>query len=171
MGQALSIRDDLFNAAELRILARRSRQRRAATRMLAIANALDGMSRAAAARLVGLERQALRDAVTRYNAEGLAGLYDRAKPGRPPTLTEGEQATLRAVILRGPEPEQSGGGAWTLPMLSAWIAQTWDKHLHPDSLSRVLRRLDLSRQKTRPVHPRSDEKAKAAFEKRGCAPR
>jgi hypothetical protein len=42
--------------------------------MQAIANALEGMTRAEAARLAGMERQALRDAVVRYNAEGLAGL-------------------------------------------------------------------------------------------------
>jgi hypothetical protein len=46
--------------------------------MLAIANALEDMSRADAARLAGMERPALRDAVVRYNAKGLAaGLYDR----------------------------------------------------------------------------------------------
>ena len=49
--------------------------------MLAIANALDGMNRAVAAAAAGLERQALRDAVTRYNAEGLTGLVDRPGPG------------------------------------------------------------------------------------------
>jgi transposase len=62
---------------------------RTATRMLAIANALDGMSWTQAARLVGLERQGLRDAVLRFNAEGLTGLRDRLKPGRPPTLKPG----------------------------------------------------------------------------------
>ena len=62
--------------------------------MLAVANALEGMSRAEAARLAGMERQALRDAVLRYNAEGLAGLYDRPKPGRPQRLSEAEQAAL-----------------------------------------------------------------------------
>jgi hypothetical protein len=31
-----------------------------------------------------MERQALRDAVVRYNAEGLDGLHDRPKSGRPP---------------------------------------------------------------------------------------
>ena len=33
------------------------------------------------------------------------------------------------------------------------------------SLSRIVRRLDLSRQKTRPLHPQVDERAKAAFAK------
>jgi transposase len=51
--------------------------------MLAIANALDGMSRAEAARLAGMERQALRDAVVRYNAEGLAGLATRSAQAGP----------------------------------------------------------------------------------------
>ena len=66
------------SAGELRRLARRQSDPAASARMYAIANALDGMSRAEAARLAGMERQALRDAVVRYNAEGLDGLHDRA---------------------------------------------------------------------------------------------
>ena len=76
MGTALAIRDDLTPAA-LRRHARREPNRRAALRALAIANALEGVNRAQAARLAGMERQALRDAVVRYNAEGLTGLHDR----------------------------------------------------------------------------------------------
>jgi hypothetical protein len=37
------------------------------------------MSRAKAARLAGMKRQALRDAVLRYNTEDLAGLYSALK--------------------------------------------------------------------------------------------
>jgi hypothetical protein len=63
------------------------------------------LSRAEAARLAGMERQALRDAVLRYNAEGLVGLRDRPK-GRPRRrLTASEEAELAAAILRGPDPE------------------------------------------------------------------
>src|SRR3712207_9318184 len=76
-------------------------------------NALEGMSRAEAARLAGMERQALRDAVVRYNAEGLAGLYDRPKPGRPQRLDEGEQAALAARVFTDPDPDKDGVSAWT----------------------------------------------------------
>ncbi|CAH2605874.1 Helix-turn-helix domain-containing protein (plasmid) [Rhodovastum atsumiense] len=167
--QALEIRTDLHTADALRRMARQEQDRRAAMRMLALANAMEGMTRAEAARLAGMERQALRDAVIRYNAEGLSGLHDRPKPGRTPTLTEGEQATLRAVILRGPDPACDGGGDWTLPMLCRWMEDHFGKTMHPDNLSRVVRRLDLSRQKTRPRHPKADEAAQAAFKKGGCA--
>ena len=168
-GSALAIRTDLYTPADLRRLARRERERRAAMRMLALANALEGMTRAEAARLAGMERQALRDAVVRDNAEGLAGLRDRPKPGRTPRLTEGEQATLRAVVLRGPDPACDGGGDWTLPMLCRWMRDQFGKAMHPDSLSRVVRRLGLSRQKTRPLHPQADAPAQAAFKKGVCA--
>ena len=118
-----------------------------------------------------MERQALRDAVVRYNAEGMAGLRDRPKPGRRPALTEAEQAVLLAAVFHGPDRARYGCVDWTLPALCRWIEDRFDKRLRPASLSRILRRLDLSRQKTRPLHPLADEGAKAAFAKRGCPPR
>ena len=104
---ALAIRQDL-PATELRRRARHEPDRRAVMRLLAIANALDGFSRAEAARLAGMERQALRDAVLRYNAEGPDGLHDRPRSGRPEGLTAGQQAALKAWVLRGPTPSATG---------------------------------------------------------------
>ena len=168
MGAALPIRDDVTPEA-LRRKARREPNRRAALRMLAIADALEGMSRAGAARLAGMERQALRDAVVRYNAEGLAGLLDRPKPGRPQRLSEAEQAALAARVFRGPDPERDGVAAWTRADLAAWVEARFGKAFHPSSLSRVLRRLGLSRQKVRPVHPEADPAARERFARRGSA--
>jgi transposase len=170
MGAALAIRDDLTPAA-LRRRARHGANRRATLRMLAIANALEGMSRAEAARLAGMERQALRDAVLRYNMEGLAGLHDRPKPGRPQRLSEAEQAALAARVFRGPDPKRDGVAAWTRADLCGWLEARFGKPFHPSSLSRVLRRLDLSRQKARPVHPEADPKAQERFRKKGSATR
>ncbi|WP_448192954.1 helix-turn-helix domain-containing protein [Azospirillum sp. sgz301742] len=81
MPAALPIREDL-SASELRALARRESKGRVAARMFAIAHALDGVSRAEAARLAGMDRQALRDAVVRYNAEGVAFMIVRCPAGR-----------------------------------------------------------------------------------------
>jgi transposase len=84
--RGLVIRDDV-GAAELRRFAQGEADRRAALRAVAIAQALEGASRAEAARVVGRERQSLRDAVVCFNAEGLAGLWDRPRPGRPKKLS------------------------------------------------------------------------------------
>jgi transposase len=109
--------------------------------------------------------------VVRYNGEGIAGLHDRPKPGRPQRLSEAEQAALAARVFRGPDPERDGVAAWTRADLGGWLAARFGKPFHPSSLSRVLRRLEMSRQKARPVHPEADPKARERFAKRGCATR
>lgn len=106
---SLAIRKDL-TPDELRRWARRAANPRAAARAFAIVHALEGQPRAEAARLAGMERQALRDAVVRDNAEGFAGLSDRPRR-RPAKLIDGQQAPLRAIILRGPDPEVDGVSA------------------------------------------------------------
>jgi transposase len=78
------VRSDLHSVEALLRLATTQKNNRASRRMLGIAHALGGMTISAAARAAGMERQALGDAIERYNAEGLEGLFDRAKPGRPP---------------------------------------------------------------------------------------
>jgi transposase len=161
---ALAIRQDL-SAAELRRLARREPDRRAATRLLAIANALDGLSRAEAARLAGMERQALRDAVIRYNAEGPSGLRDRPRSGRPEALTPGRQAALKAWVLRGPDPERDGVSAWRVVDVRDHAEEAYGVRYSGWGMARLLKRLGLSRQKTRPRHPQGDPAARAAFKK------
>src|SRR3954452_10885334 len=119
----LPIRQD-YAPSDLRQRAAYEKDCRAALRLLAIANALEGMTRAEAARLAGMERQALHDAVLRFNAEGPDGLHDRPRPGRPERLSEGQQAALKAHILRGPRPERDGVSAWRLVDLYGY-AERW----------------------------------------------
>ena len=152
--------------------------------MLAIANALEGMSRAAAARAAGMDRQALRGEAEKptvqwtvgppnggCNAEGIDGLHDRPTPGRPPAPTEAELALPSARIFRGPDPETDGVSRWTLPDLCRRIEDRFDKRLPPQSLPRSPRREGFSRQKTRPTHPKTDEEAQRRVEKGGSSRR
>jgi len=162
---------DRLSADELRALARREKDGRAASRMFAIANALDGLKRAEAARLAGMERQALRDAITRYNAEGLEGLCDRPK-GRPPRkLTAEQEQALCKAVLDGPDPETDHCCTWTRADLCDRVERHYGKTYHPLTMGKVLRRLGFSRQKARPCHPKSDAQAQEDFKKRGFATR
>ena len=92
---ALDIRKDRTPTV-LRKLAKTETDSRVARRMLAIANALDGMSRAEAARSAGMDRQTLRDWVLGYNEHGIEGLADRWGDGRPPMFDSQEQADGRS---------------------------------------------------------------------------
>ena len=100
MGQAIALRPD-FTATELRRLATRTKDVAQARRLLAIAAIVDGASRAAAARIGGMDRQTLRDWVIRFNEHGPDGLINVVSPGAPPKLDDGECQPLAAVFGLG----------------------------------------------------------------------
>ncbi len=168
-GRALTIRTDL-PAEELRRLARREKDRAAAARMQAIAGALEGLPRAEAARLAGMERQALRDAVVRYNAEGTRGLHDRPRRGRPARLDGARKAALKQLVLDGPDVEATGLSAWTMSELCREVEARWGVSYHPSHMGKLMHQLALSWQKARPSHPKADAAARDAFAKGGSRP-
>jgi transposase len=164
MPEARPIRDDI-SAKELRRRARRETNGRVASRLLALANALDGMDRGEAARRAGMDRQTLRDWVIRFNAEGIYGLRDRPKSGRPTWLDEGQMASLRALVLRGPDPERDGVSTWRAKDLCRIVEARFGVAYSENGMLRLLHDLGLSWQKTRPIHPEADLKAQARFKK------
>lgn len=159
-----------FSAQELRRKARHEANRRASLRMLAIANALEGRERGEAARLAGMSGQALCDAIKRYNSEGLAGLYDRPKPGRRRRLSAAQESELNAIVMAGPDVEKEGISAYTCEDFVRIVRDKWQVAYSPGAMGRVLRRLGLSRQKARPSHPKKDEAAAEAFKRGSGSP-
>jgi transposase len=166
---ALEIRKDR-TPVMLRKLAKGEEDVRVTRRLLAIANALDGMSREAAAEAAGMDRQTLRDWVIRYNAHGIDGLLDRWGSGRPPRLEPDELAELYAIVMAGPDPEKDGFCAFTREDLVRICEQRFGKTMHRASMGRLLRKIGLSRQKARPSHPQKDPASQEAFKKSPATP-
>jgi transposase len=164
MPAPLLIRTDR-DSAELRRLARRERDGRVSARLLALANALDGLPREEAARLAGMTGQTLGDWVHRYNEEGVEGLRDRPRPGRPCALDEGQQAALKALVLKGPKLERDGCVAWRARDLCDVVERRFGMRYAENGMPRLLKSLDLSWQKARPVHPEADPMAQERFKK------
>jgi transposase len=168
MPAPLPIRADR-SPAELRRLARLERDGRISARLLALANALEGLPREQAARLAGMTGQTLGDWVHRYNAEGVEGLKDRPRSGRPPRLDESRQAALKALILKGPDVKRDGCAAWRIRDLCGLVEHRFAVGYSETGMLRLLKGLDLSRQKARPVHPEANPKAQERF-KKACLP-
>ena len=168
MGAALAIRTEL-EAVELRRLARQERDGRVTARLIALANVLEGMSREAAARAAGMDRQTLRDWVIRFNAEGVEGLRDQRRSGRRARMSEGQQAAFKAIVLRGPDAERDGVSAWRIVDLCRIAERRFGVSYREGGMRRLVKALDLSWQTVRPRHPKADETAQERF-KRGALP-
>ena len=111
MGSAVLMRAD-YSAAELRRLARRSKDTRQSSRLLSLAAVRDGMSRAEAARIGGMDRQTLRDWVHRFNEAGPDGLRDSWSSGPRARLSPEQLAELAEVVETGPDPAVDGVMRW-----------------------------------------------------------
>jgi len=154
-----------MSAADLRAAAKQSANAKQASRILAIAMVLDGFSREEAARLCGMDRQTLRDWVHRYNKEGLEGLADRARSGRPASLSWVEQGKLASWVEEGADLARDGVVRFRRADLRDRIAAEFGVTLHERSVGKLLWRLNFRRLSVRPRHPQSDPAAQEAFKK------
>jgi transposase len=154
-----------MDATQLRAAAGRAADPRQVRRILAIAMVLDGHPRLLAAQAGGMDRQTLRDWVHRYNAEGLAGLADRPRPGPKPRLTDAQRAQIAKWVQDGPDLAQDGVVRWRCADLRDRIARKFAVTLHERSVGKLLRKLDFSSISVRPLHPQSDLAAQHTFKK------
>jgi transposase len=165
MGTALTIHRTEHTAEELRAIAGRCKDGAQVRRVLAIALVLGGYSRGEAAALNGLDRQTLRDWVHRYNVEGIEGLKSRCSPGRAPALSEDQMTELKALVVRGPDPEQDKVVRWRCQDLREAVARRFSVDVHEGTIGRWLHQLGLTRLQPRPFHPKKDAAAQESFKK------
>ncbi len=152
-------------ACDFRSAAARERDGSVARRLLALALVLEGKTRTEAAETCGMDRQTLRDWVHRYNADGLAGLRDRAHTGRPGRLTAAQKAELSRLVEAGPDPAKDGVVRWRRVDLQAVIKARFDVDLAPRSIGTILKDLGFRRLSPRPHHPNKDVEAQEAYKK------
>lgn len=162
-GVAVSRMD--LSVAELRAAAKRAGDTRQACRILAIAMVLDGYSREAAATACGMDRQTLRDWVHRYNQEGLPGLADRPRSGRPARLNRQQEDEVLGWVEAGADLAVDGVVRFRLVDLCKRIGERFGVALNEDTVGQILRRRGYRRLSARPQHPQADPAAQEAFKK------
>lgn len=162
---AVEITRTELSASGLRREAARAKDARASRRMLALAQVLEGKTRTEAAESCGMDRQTLRDWVHRYNAEGLAGLVNRPRPGRRPRLSGEQMRELAMIVETGPDPVTDGVVRWRRIDLCAVVERRFGVRLAERSMGAILHRLGFVRLSARPRHPQSSPEAQAQYKK------
>ena len=162
MASAVRLRED-YSAAELRALARRSKNVNQSRRLLSLAAVRDGMDRGAAAKIGGMDRQTLRDWVHRFNGSGPEGLIDNWTDGPKPRLSADQLAQFAQLVEAGPDREKDGVVRWRRLDLKRVIAERFGIDFHPRYVGKLLKKLGFSHISARPRHPAQDERTVEAF--------
>ncbi len=70
---------------------------------------------------LGLTAYTVREWIKRFNTQGLAGLADQPRAGRPPTYTPEQVAAVIATALTDPKTLDLPFASWTLDRLAAYL--------------------------------------------------
>src|SRR4029434_4293079 len=135
MAAAVRVRGD-YEAAQIRVLAKRSENAAQTRRLLALAAIYDGGARTEAARIGGVGVQTVRDWVLAFNAEGPPGLVNGKAPGNAPLLNDQQRQALHRIAESGPLPAVHGVVRWRLIDLAQWVFDEFRISISKQTLSR-----------------------------------
>src|SRR5918995_4266751 len=164
MASAVILRAD-YSASELRRLAATTRNANQSRRLLSLAAVVDGMNRAEAARIGGMDRQTLRDWVHRFNAHGPEGLVDTWSKGPEPRLSKEQRAEIAQLVETGPDRAVHGVVRWRRVDLQRVILERFGVAYHERTVGKILRQLGFSRISARPRHPAQDGDTVARYKR------
>ena len=164
---AISLCTD-FDAQQLRLAAKRTKDGAQARRLLVLAAIYDGASRTEAAMIGGVTLQVVRDWVLRFNARGPDGLINGKAPGKPSRLNDTHRAALVQAIEAGPVPATDGVVRWRLIDLCRWLWDEFGVRIAKPTLSRELRMMGYRKLTARPRHHAQAEGVVEAFKKVCC---
>ena len=163
--KALTIPDAAMVIPALQEEIRRSQEARYDHRLHAILLVAQGMSCREVAGLLGDAHSTVAYWVRRYEEEGLAGLVDADRPGRPKRLTEEQLAQVTTALRKSPKDFGFSSNLWDGKTLAAFIAKQWQIDLGVRQCQRLFRQFGFRLRKPRPLIAGADPAQKEAFKK------
>ena len=142
----------------------RSHESRYDHRLHGVLLVAQGLSPPAVARLLGDAPRTVEYWVHRFEAQGLAGLREGVRPGRPSRLDPAQVARVQAALRGKPADVGLRGNLWDGKTLAAYVRQL-GVALRPRQCRNLLRRWEFRYRKPRPVIARADPAKQAAHKK------
>jgi transposase len=91
------------------------------------------------ARIVRESEATVRRWLTRYRAEGMEGVQDAPRPGRPSPMTEGYKTALLAAVRRRPRSLELPFSWWTLQRLVDCLVERTGIRVSDETVRRALK--------------------------------
>ena len=117
------------------------------------------------ARLLGDAPRSVEYWVHRYEQQGLAGLTEGERSGRPSRLTETQVKEINRVLRAKPTDAGMRVNLWDGKTLSAWIERTYGIPLGVRQCQRLFRQLEFRLRKPRPMLAKADPARQKAHKK------
>ena len=147
----------------------RSDQARYDHRLHAVLLVAKGMTCPAVAEIFGDPERTIRYWVQKYISDGLQGLIENERSGRPPRLEANHIDKINQVLRGTPEDVGLCGAIWDGKTLSAYIQIEYGITLGVRQCQRLFRDLDFRLRKPRSLIARANEEEQRLFKKKSGA--
>ena len=144
---------------------RRSRDSRYDHRLHAVLLVAQGMSCPQVGRLLGDAPRTVEYWVHRFEEEGLSGLVDLERSGRPSRLNDEQYREIGEVLRQSPLDVGLDTNLWDGKTLSKFIESRYGISLGVRQCQRLFRQLGFRLRKPRPVIARADPEQQEEFKK------
>ena len=129
---------------------------RVANRFHAVALNMEGRTAPEIADVLKVHRSNVCLWLERWQADGMEGILEGHRSGRPPTISERQRQQLADILESGPVAYGFTSGVWTCPMIARVIEDEFSLSYHPAHVSRILHSLEFSVQRPQKVLARAD---------------
>lgn len=139
---------------------------RVAKRLRAVVLNAEGRTSGQLANLLKAPRSKVSEWLQRYQIQGIQGLLEGYRSGRPSELTKEQQQQLGDILDSGPVAYGLDSGIWTSPMICWVIEEEFGIHYHPGHVRKLLHAWGFSVQRPRRVLARADAAAQDRWHRR-----
>jgi transposase len=144
---------------------RRSYEARYDHRLHATLLVAQGLSCRNASELLGDSARSVAYWVSRFESEGLAGLVDADRPGRPRRLDEHQIDQIQEALRLSPADFGFTANLWDGKLLSHFISQQFGIAIGVRQCQRLFRQLKFRLRKPRPLIAKADPEVQGDFKK------
>jgi transposase len=139
---------------------------RVAKRLRAVVLNSEGHTSGKLSEILQAPRSKVSEWLQRYQSEGVDGLLEGYRSGRPSELTEKQQQQLGDMLDSGPVAYGVDSGIWTSPLIAWVIEEEFGVQYHPGHVRKLLHGLGFSVQRPRRVLARADAAAQDRWHRR-----
>ena len=129
---------------------------RVAKRLQAVVLNAEGRTSGELAAVLKAPRSKISEWLARYQADGVDGLLEGYRSGRPSELSAEQHQQLGDILDSGPVAYGLDNGVWTSPMISWVIEEEFGVTYHPGHVRKLLHTLGFSVQRPRRVLARAN---------------
>lgn len=152
-----------FDHIDFKPLIAKETNGRMRVRLMALSHIKDGDNNAQVARNLHISRRSVNDWVKRFYENGLDGLKEKPRSGRPCALNESQLAQLSQYVRNNSIKEN--GGRLKAETLATYITQEFKVDYSIFNVYRLLHQLGFSWITSRSRHPKQSEKIQEDFKK------